>query len=249
MSVGNSNASYRPSNGRPQPGRSNENSEKDALSFYLDEQRSLIDDHDMELRLRATNGNFMPSLGELLKNDTIWRDVISQIHGLLTANRNGGTSANDILKSACSDLVMYAARTMTMVRIGPLKSEIKNNRRYVTWDDGSLRQCLRKYFDNKPVMSIDGVRLPRTFDAWAIERLAGIRITFTDNLADHLRLKDGDDEGEAEVLIFHYATFLKNQGEGHVTLFHTLVSSTNLVVQDADGCSDPSFQRLLSMKH
>jgi hypothetical protein len=51
------------------------------------------------------------------------------------------------------------------------------------------------------------VRLPKTFDAWAIERIGGISIQFTDNLADHLLLVNDD----TTLLVFHHVAFLELQ--------------------------------------
>ena len=58
----------------------------------------------------------------------------------------------------------------------------------------------------------DHVKLERLFNARTIERIAGIKITWTSNLADHLRLLD-DDTG---VVIFHNA-FLKKMESRYET--------------------------------
>ncbi|KAF2178669.1 hypothetical protein K469DRAFT_731671 [Zopfia rhizophila CBS 207.26] len=46
------------------------------------------------------------------------------------------------------------------------------------------------------------------FTASNLERIAGIQIKLTDNLADHLRMIDKEDKF---VAIFHHASFLKRQ--------------------------------------
>jgi len=47
----------------------------------------------------------------------------------------------------------------------------------------------------------------KIFTARNIDRIGGIRIRWTNNLADHLRLSDDD----GAVFIFHHASFLKFQ--------------------------------------
>jgi hypothetical protein len=52
------------------------------------------------------------------------------------------------------------------------------------------------------------VKLEKLFNARSLERIGGISIDWTNNLADHLRVKD-DRNDKIKVAIFHYASFLK----------------------------------------
>ncbi|KAK4198528.1 hypothetical protein QBC40DRAFT_156709, partial [Triangularia verruculosa] len=62
-------------------------------------------------------------------------------------------------------------------------------------------------------LECEAIKLPNSFDAWAVENLGGIMVGFTDNLADHLRLvRNG-----GAVLIFHHVSllqFLDGQASG-----------------------------------
>jgi len=55
--------------------------------------------------------------------------------------------------------------------------------------------------------SIIRVKLDRPFTARNLERIAGLKIVWTDNLPDHLRLMRDD----TEVAIYHHASFLEHQ--------------------------------------
>lgn len=197
--------------------RQGQDVESEAFQHYLHTQRNFIDDHDMGLRDKTLDDKFMASITNLLEHDATRAEVITEIRRILAITGVQSKSADNIPESSCSEIVTHAARLLTMVKVGPLESEPKNPQKYVTWNDGTLRQCLDEYFF-KPVLSTERVRLPKVFDAWAIERLAGIRISFTDNLADHLRLEEGDDQGEVEVLVFHHASVLQGQGQGSAIL-------------------------------
>ena len=76
--------------------------------------------------------------------------------------------------------------------------------RYLEWDNASsLRQAIGS-FPPPPVLS-DNVRLPKSFTAVNIEQMAGIKIQWTSNLADHLSLKDDD----TRLTLYHQASFLE----------------------------------------
>ncbi|KAF2245811.1 hypothetical protein BU26DRAFT_607126 [Trematosphaeria pertusa] len=100
-----------------------------------------------------------------------------------------------------------AVRLYLMVNIGANKSTITRGQKLV-WASGSLKRFLADYFNEPPVLSNSNVRFEKAFTASNIERIAGIKIVLTDNIADHLRMVDDDDK---RVAIFHHASFLKWQ--------------------------------------
>ncbi|PQE11495.1 fad-type 2 protein [Rutstroemia sp. NJR-2017a BBW] len=81
----------------------------------------------------------------------------------------------------------------------------------ITWATKSLNEAVKEYFSTSSGSnrgsSHDSVRLERVFSARNLERIAGIQIEWTTNLADHLRLTDEEDK----ISIFHYASFLECQ--------------------------------------
>jgi hypothetical protein len=101
----------------------------------------------------------------------------------------------------------HAARLAVMMKFGTVPHQVVR-RCALNWENGGLREHLADYFSKQiPVLSTSQVRLPRTFDAWSIQKVSGIRICFTSNLADHLRLEEDD----TTVLVFHHVSWLECQ--------------------------------------
>jgi hypothetical protein len=53
----------------------------------------------------------------------------------------------------------------------------------------------------------DSIKLEKSFNALNVQRIGGIKIWWTNNLADHLRMMDDD----KAVFVFHHASFLEHQ--------------------------------------
>ncbi|KAM7190953.1 hypothetical protein V8F33_009186 [Rhypophila sp. PSN 637] len=107
--------------------------------------------------------------------------------------------------------VDLAARLLLMLKVGVVTHQ-KVPRHCLSWKSASLRDFVHSHFNISPVLHDDHVRLPKTFDSWAISVIAGIEIDFTANLADHLLLVEDD----SKLLIFHHFSFLECQkDEGH----------------------------------
>lgn len=191
-------------------------SDDQAFRYYLRAQRERLDDHNIGLRNKTLDAKIMSDIKKLLEDDTPKEDLLMSIRMMLASSVAQPSTADDILESSSHELATFAARTLLMVNVGPLVSE-PNLSMYVTWNGGNLRDCIATYFSRTPNISVEGFKLPQAFDALRIERLAGVRISFTDSLGDHLRLEEGDDDSEIQVLIFHHATFLKRQGPRQVT--------------------------------
>lgn len=78
------------------------------------------------------------------------------------------------------------------------------------WRSGKISQVLLDHF-TPPASLPDKVRLERMFTARNLERIAGMRIKWTSNLADHLWVVDAENEDRLVVHIFHHASFLALQ--------------------------------------
>ncbi|KAI0437010.1 hypothetical protein F4803DRAFT_566412 [Xylaria telfairii] len=109
-------------------------------------------------------------------------------------------------ESACGSSVDLAARLLLMLKVGVVRHQASPHH-CLKWENGSLKDFVRDRFKESPVLDCHHVRLPKYFDAWSISTIGGLKIEFTDNLADHLLLVDTD----TTVLIFHQASFLKCQ--------------------------------------
>lgn len=132
---------------------------------------------------------------ELLRADATREDILTALRlklktPLETENLDG--------------FVNLAARLLLMLEVGVLKGEI-NPRRYLTWTGGSIKTVIGPRFKRAHSPERGLKTLPKSFDAWSIHSVAGIKIHFTDNLMDHLLLINGD----TEVLVFHHASFLE----------------------------------------
>lgn len=73
------------------------------------------------------------------------------------------------------------------------------------WRSGTLSDCVQTHFTASPALNNETVKLEKAFNARNLDHIAGIRIVWTNNLVDHLRLMDND----KAVAFFHYATFLQ----------------------------------------
>ena len=73
------------------------------------------------------------------------------------------------------------------------------------WErNATLQHLVKDRFARQSVLE-ETVKLEKLFNARNLERIAGIEVLWTSNLADHLRMRNDDKAVE----IFHYASFLK----------------------------------------
>jgi hypothetical protein len=101
-----------------------------------------------------------------------------------------------------------AARLYLMVNIGANPATVTQGRKLL-WDTStSLKQFLWSNFTDCQVLNNSNVRFEKTFTAFNMERIADMKIRWTNNLADHLRMVNDD---EKIIAIFHHASFLQRQ--------------------------------------
>jgi hypothetical protein len=115
---------------------------------------------------------------------------------------NKGADQDESLNAS----INLAVRLLLMVNVGNIPNGFSGYRP-LQWDQGTLRQFLVDQFAPYAAPLQERVRLEKVFTARNIERIARIRLRWTDNLADHLRLFDSEDD-ELVVNIFHHASFL-----------------------------------------
>ncbi len=99
-----------------------------------------------------------------------------------------------------------AVRLLLMLDVGQFP-RTHTGRKPLRWTDGSLFSFLEETFGPQKILSHEGVKLDSQFTARNLDLIAGLRVELTTNLADHLLLHEED----KKVLIFHHASFLKNQ--------------------------------------
>jgi hypothetical protein len=99
------------------------------------------------------------------------------------------------------------ARLMSMVDIGPLPYGVQGWAPLLWSDDSwSLKTMLGQYFQKSSTDST-GIKFGEEFTAYNLQQFAGVKIQWSSNLANHLRLMDND----TTICLFHHVTFLKHQ--------------------------------------
>ncbi|KAK8085681.1 hypothetical protein PG997_006952 [Apiospora hydei] len=100
--------------------------------------------------------------------------------------------------------VDLCATLLTMTDIGECNFKL-SMQDFVTWTTGPLRHALTSHFVLTRTLEARDMRLDGVFNAPNLTRIGGIRILWTSNLANHLRLTEDD----TAVFIYHHASFLK----------------------------------------
>jgi hypothetical protein len=96
-----------------------------------------------------------------------------------------------------------AARLLLILSIGELKHCLTPGPT-IHWEDGRLTDYIQTEL-GPDYCCKDEVKLPKSFTASNLEKIGGIRVCWTSNLAEHLLMKEDD----TIVTIFHQASFLE----------------------------------------
>jgi hypothetical protein len=112
------------------------------------------------------------------------------------------------LETLCESSIDLTVRSLLMLDVGEWKNAY-TGRRPLIWKAGTLQDFIQQLFPPILVLDHDGVRLNSSFTARNIKKVAGVKICWTPNLADHLRVTDSGDSHT--VSIFHHAAFLQCQ--------------------------------------
>lgn len=167
-----------------------------AYTRYCLLQRSYLT-HELGVQDKAQDSGFVRGVAQLLRNNLSRSEAVSAVERQLKSQ---------VGVEYCEEIVCFTARLLVMTNVGRFMSEAQL-RRKILWESSSLRGCMDDYFSEAPKMSCEGIKFPKTFNAWSIDSVGGIKVRLTDNLADHLLLVEDD----TTVLIFHHASFLEFQ--------------------------------------
>ncbi|KAH7397461.1 hypothetical protein BKA66DRAFT_454396 [Pyrenochaeta sp. MPI-SDFR-AT-0127] len=116
------------------------------------------------------------------------------------------TSKSDREQEILNNSIDLAARLYLMISIGDSKYAVSSGTSLI-WEKGNLKDFLSTYFNEPYVLSGSNIKFEKTFNAYTLERIAGIKVKWTNNLIDHLRIIEAD---EKTVEIFPHASFLKH---------------------------------------
>jgi hypothetical protein len=167
--------------------------------------------HELGTLDRVKDSSFLSDVAQLLRSNLTHSEAIENIGQRLRVTNL------QVPVEYCEEIAYFTARLLVMMSVGRYMSEA-HLRRNISWESSSLVDCVGNYFSEIPRMSYESVKLPKAFNAWSIETVAGIKVKLTDNLADHLLLVEDD----TTVLIFHHASFLECQDKRYTTETTTL---------------------------
>lgn len=164
------------------------------------------------------------------------RSAVKQELALRTfAALKPGVATDDELLECLIDL---STRILVMLDVGQFP-RTHTGRASIQWADDSLdlAQFLRSTFQHATKLPHDSVKLGYQFTARNLDLIGGLKVELTTNITDHLMLQEADNS----VLIFHHASFLKNQqrsGSSSTSEDHNLIL-TSIVIY---------FRQVLSKK-
>ncbi|KAJ2895773.1 hypothetical protein MKZ38_006166 [Zalerion maritima] len=171
--------------------------------FYTRECRNGLYDGGRHLALRQ-HGDVM-EIAARIRCHADRKELRELVRTKLTAAYHAGEEQldEDELLDKSVDLV---ASLMLMTRFGSNPYGISGHGE-IQWSKGSLGDVIGRFFGEGNVLVTETVKLEKMFTGPNLGRIGGLRIVWTDNLADHLRLSDDDQH----VYIFHHASFLERQ--------------------------------------
>jgi hypothetical protein len=168
---------------------------------YFSYYRKVVEDSPAHL-IPETHKEIVALLS-LFKSPEATRDSIENV----LRERLAGQEPED-QEEIVKNWVTFAVRLLLMIPTGPLftvnRSITINGETRLNWKDGTLQDLVVKELVCQPVLE-ESVKLEKIFNARNLERIAGIHVRWTSNIADHLRMRDDD----TAVEIFHYASFLR----------------------------------------
>ena len=150
-------------------------------------------------------------------------EVVGHIHRRLSreaildrlrlARGNGCQSTEEEIRKKLSGLIELAARLVSMMTdIGSLPFSTRNQDR-LDWNGVSLQDFVHLQFPERPGPDGD-LTFEKSFTALNLVRIAGLKVKWTNNLADHLLLING----ATTIVIFHQALFLRHNQDRYVPL-------------------------------
>ncbi|PMD40618.1 hypothetical protein L207DRAFT_554320 [Hyaloscypha variabilis F] len=107
---------------------------------------------------------------------------------------------NDMIQGSFN----LAARLYLMMSLGEIPNAFTPERP-LSWTSASVQDFLKQHLEPRPVLGSASIKLQEIFNARNVQRIAGIKIQWTSDLGQHLRLIHDDER----LAIFHHASFLR----------------------------------------
>jgi hypothetical protein len=138
-------------------------------------------------------------IAHLLKSESTKEGVEGKIRQRITKPMT--TEDEDKMVHGTIEL---ATRLLVMVNAGRLRFEV-TPQRPMLWGDESLFNAVHTQFNDCDNFHTEDTVLGSELTARYIDRIAKIKIRWTENLVDHLRLVDED----KQLCVFHHVSFLR----------------------------------------
>jgi hypothetical protein len=197
--------------------------------YYTDECNSaLFYDGHATIETHQDLVDIAQKLQNGCEQNEITRDIV-QLYKRTTRK----ATAEDQIKRMAEGSLKLAVRLVAMVDVGSISPNCVQGYTSLGWSDPhhNLQTLLRDHF--KESTSVLGFsKFGRFFNAHNLQRYAGLKIRWTDNLNNHLRLVDED----TTLCVFHHITFLKgqNRSERHkVRASHRLTLLVQSFLKDS----------------
>ena len=172
------------------------------LQYYGEQCRNALHVTGLKAVLR-THQDVINIIQEVKHHNLSRAEIQGHIRAIHSDNLPDDTDSHDAL---LGEAINLGVRLLTMIDIGEMTHGFVPGQKSLLWDGGLLRKLVHDHFNSRSIIQ-ERVKLDRIFNARNLERIAGLQIVWTSNLADHLRLTVDD----TRIAIFHHASFLDHQ--------------------------------------
>lgn len=171
------------------------------LDFYGAECKKAISYSRGECTTVRTHRDVI-AIADMLRKGHPKQEITNALLALDTQGRSEEAKSRMVEGS-----LRLVARLVSMVDVGQLPHSVQGWAP-ITWSDADLNlQTVLEEFFHGNTSAATGIKFNEGFTARNFQRFAGLRIRWTNNLANHLRLMDND----TTLCIFHHVCFLKHQ--------------------------------------
>lgn len=170
----------------------------DSYLFYYKNQCEAINPNPQEVLGISTHQNVV-DIARCLRDPTATRQSVKNDLPQVSSDLICSNPDSRMLKS-----VNFVVRLWLMLDVGDYLGGFMPGQTQLQWGDETIRSLIESEFSLNPTLD-SKIKLEKTFTAYTLERVARIKIYWTNNLADHLRMMDDD----KRVAVFHHAFFLQ----------------------------------------
>jgi hypothetical protein len=175
------------------------------FSYYAEECRLAL--HDGGRHILTRTHRDVVELATHLKHSTMRTDLREILRKKLPLPHP------DDAENVIDNTIDLLVRLFLMVRVGSFNYVVSDSTQ-LSWRGDTLQDFVQQRFSPAQVLKGAPIKLEKIFNARNLQRIAGIQISWTDNLADHLSIRDDD----TRVAIFHHASFLMYQKERYAII-------------------------------